>query len=154
MADHEPDLEGGPALRTIAMPADTNPNGDIFGGWLLAQMDVAGGMVAARRAQGRVATVGIEAMKFHQPVLIGDEVSCYCTILRIGRTSLSIKVDTWVRRGTARGAVKVTEGVFTYVAIGGAAAPGLFPPRGTLRPEGGRCGRPKFVTHRTLALPL
>ena len=60
MADHEPDLEGGPALRTIAMPADTNPNGDIFGGWLLAQMDVAGGIVAARRAQGRVATVGIE----------------------------------------------------------------------------------------------
>jgi acyl-CoA thioesterase YciA len=118
MTDHEPDLEGGPALRTIAMPADTNPNGDIFGGWLLAQMDVAGGMVAARRANGRVATVGIEAMKFHQPVLIGDEVSCYCTILRIGRTSLSIKVDTWVRRGTAKGAVKVTEGVFTYVAIG------------------------------------
>ena len=77
MADHEPDLEGGPALRTFAMPADTNPNGDIFGGWLLAQMDVAGGIVAARRAQGRVATVGIEAMKFHQPVLIGDEVSCY-----------------------------------------------------------------------------
>ena len=119
MANHEPNLEGGPALRTIAMPADTNPNGDIFGGWLLAQMDVAGGMVAARRAQGRVATVGIEAMRSHQPVLIGDEVSCYCTILRIGRTSLSIKVDTWVRRGTARAAVKVTEGVFTYVAIGG-----------------------------------
>ena len=87
MVDHEPDLEGGPALRTIAMPGDTNPNGDIFGGWLLAQMDVAGGMVAARRAHGRVATVGIEAMKFHQPVLIGDEVSCYCTILRIGRTT-------------------------------------------------------------------
>jgi acyl-CoA thioesterase YciA len=118
MADNEPDLEGGPALRTIAMPADANPNGDIFGGWLLAQMDVAGGMVAARRAQGRVATVGIEAMKFHQPVLIGDEVSCYCAIQRIGRTSMTIKVDTWVRRNAAKVAVKVTEGVFTYVAIG------------------------------------
>src|SRR3954454_6414531 len=109
MTDNEPDLEGGPALRTIAMPADTNPNGDIFGGWLLAQMDVAGGMVAARRAHGRVATVGIEAMKFHQPVLIGDEVSCYCTILRIGRTSLSIRVETWVRRGTAQEALKAQE---------------------------------------------
>jgi acyl-CoA thioesterase YciA len=118
MADNEPDLEGGPALRTIAMPADTNPNGDIFGGWIMAQVDMAGAVLPARIARGRVATVGIEAMKFHQPVLIGDEVSCYCTILRIGRTSMAIKVDTWVRRGTAKGAVKVTEGVFTYVAIG------------------------------------
>jgi acyl-CoA thioesterase YciA len=118
MADHEPDFSRGPALRTIAMPGDANPNGDIFGGWLLAQMDVAGGMVAMRRARGRVATVGIEAMKFHQPVLIGDEVSCFCTIQRTGRTSLTIQVDTWVRRGASAETVKVTEGVFTYVAIG------------------------------------
>ena len=118
MTDQEPDFSRGPALRTIAMPGDTNPNGDIFGGWILAQMDVAGGMVASRRAQGRVATVGIEAMKFHQPVLIGDEVSCFCTVQRIGRTSISIRVETWVRRGSAQEALKVTEGVFTYVAIG------------------------------------
>jgi acyl-CoA thioesterase YciA len=116
--DFEPDFARGPALRTIAMPADTNPNGDIFGGWLLAQMDVAGGMAAFRRAQGRVATVGIEAMKFQQPVLIGDEVSCFCTICRVGRTSIAVKVETWVRRGRAQEAVKVTEGVYTYVAIG------------------------------------
>ncbi|QQP88441.1 acyl-CoA thioesterase [Skermanella sp. TT6] len=132
MADQEPDFSPdfshGPALRTIAMPADANPNGDIFGGWLLAQMDVAGGMVAARRAGGRVATVGIEAMKFHQPVLIGDEVSCYCTVQRIGRTSMAVKVDTWIRRGQGRIATKVTEGVFTYVAIGEDRRPRPVPP--------------------------
>jgi len=118
MASSFPDFGGGPALRTIAMPADTNPNGDIFGGWLLAQMDLAGGVVAMDRARGRVATVGIEAMKFHSPVLVGDEVSCYCTILRTGRTSITIQVDTWVRRRELPEPVRVTEGVFTYVAIG------------------------------------
>src|ERR1700679_3084470 len=77
---------GEAALRTIAMPADANPNGDIFGGWLLSQMDLAGGAVAKECALGRVATVAIEAMKFHKPVMIGDEVSCYCRISRIGTT--------------------------------------------------------------------
>src|SRR5919199_6486241 len=96
-----------PALRTIAMPADANVNGDIFGGWLLAQMDVAGGMVAYRRARGRIATVGIKAMTFQQPVLIGDEVSCFCTIERVGKTSITVKVDTWVRRGASSERVKV-----------------------------------------------
>ncbi len=124
----EPKAERTPALRAIAMPADTNPNGDIFGGWLLSQMDLAGGMVAINRARGRVATVGIEAMKFHAPVLVGDEVSCYCTVQRVGRTSLAIKVDTWVRRYTAPEAIKVTEGVFTYVAIGEDRRPRPVPP--------------------------
>lgn len=100
------------------MPADTNPRGDIFGGWLLAQMDLAGSSLAIREAANpRVATVGIEAMQFHQPVFVGDEVSFYATVKRIGRTSIAIQVDSWaVRRGTTEG-VKVTEGVFTYVAL-------------------------------------
>ncbi|MBL8700422.1 MAG: acyl-CoA thioesterase [Alphaproteobacteria bacterium] len=100
------------------MPADTNPNGDIFGGWLLSQMDLAGGNLAGQRARGRVATVAITAMTFHLPVFVGDEVSCHCEIARIGRTSITIHVETWVRRRDGGEVVKVTEGTFTYVAIG------------------------------------
>lgn len=107
-----------PSLRTVAMPADTNPSGDIFGGWLLSQMDIAGGSAAGLRAKGRVTAVGIEAMTFHKPVLVGDEVSCYTAIQHVGRTSIRIKIDTWVRRGFRSDLIKVTEGVFTYVAIG------------------------------------
>jgi acyl-CoA thioesterase YciA len=109
---------GEPALRAIAMPGEANPNGDIFGGWLLAQMDLAGGSVASQRAQGRVATVAITGMTFHRPVFIGDEVSCYAAVKRVGRTSLTIHIETWVRRHLRSERVKVTEGVFTYVAIG------------------------------------
>jgi acyl-CoA thioesterase YciA len=109
---------GEPALRAIAMPADANPNGDIFGGWLLAQMDLAGGSVASQRAQGRVATVAITGMTFHRPVFIGDEVSCHAAVMRIGRTSITIHIETWVRRHLSTERVKVTEGTFTYVAIG------------------------------------
>jgi len=118
MITEKPDLDDGPALRTIAMPADTNPRGDIFGGWLLAQMDLAGSSLAIREAKNpRVATIGIEAMKFHAPVFVGDEVSFYASVKRIGNTSVTIQVDSWaVRRGTTDG-VKVTEGVFTYVAL-------------------------------------
>lgn len=105
-------------LRAIAMPADANPNGDIFGGWLLSQMDLAGGNLAGQRARGRVATVAITAMTFHLPVFIGDEVSCHCDVMRVGRTSITILVETWVRRRDGGEVVKVTEGTFTYVAIG------------------------------------
>jgi acyl-CoA thioesterase YciA len=108
---------GEPALRTIAMPADANPNGDIFGGWLLSQMDLAGGAVAKESACGRVATIAIEAMKFHKPVMIGDEVSCYCRVARSGNTSITIAIESWVRRSAGRERQKVTEGMFTYVAI-------------------------------------
>jgi acyl-CoA thioesterase YciA len=87
-----------PALRAIAMPADANPSGDIFGGWLLAQMDLAGGSAAMQRADGRVATVAITGMTFHQPVFVGDEVSCYATITRVGRTSITIAIESWARR--------------------------------------------------------
>jgi acyl-CoA thioesterase YciA len=106
-----------PALRTIAMPADTNPNGDIFGGWLLAQMDLAGGSVAVQRANGRVATVAVDAMEFHLPVFVGDEVSSYATVKRVGRTSIAIDVEVWARRHRSGERVLVTRGVFTYVAI-------------------------------------
>jgi acyl-CoA thioesterase YciA len=106
-----------PALRTIAMPADANPNGDIFGGWIMAQMDLAGAVLAVRRAKGRVATVAVDAMTFHRPVFIGDLVSCYATIKRVGRTSMTIDIATWVERRKDGYHEKVTDGLFTYVAI-------------------------------------
>jgi acyl-CoA thioesterase YciA len=106
-----------PAIRTIAMPADANANGDIFGGWVLAQMDLAGGVTATRRVGGRCATVAIDAMSFHLPVFIGDEVSCYAEIVRIGRSSIAVKIETYATRFKTAETVKVTEGLFTYVAI-------------------------------------
>lgn len=99
------------------MPADTNPSGDVFGGWLLSQMDLAASSAAAQIAQGRVVTVGIEAMSFHEPVEVGDEVSCYTQLVRVGRTSITIHVEAWRRRGLNPQRTKVTEGVFSYVKI-------------------------------------
>ena|ERR1700722_10408757 len=116
------------ALRAIAMPADANPNGDIFGGWLLSQMDLAGGTVAMRRAGGRVATVAITGMSFRRPVFVGDEVSCYAEIVKTGATSLTLKVESWARRGLGGEPVKVTEGVFTYVAVSPDRRPRPIPP--------------------------
>jgi acyl-CoA thioesterase YciA len=117
MSDQLPDIPGGPHLRTIAMPRDANPAGDIFGGWTLSQMDLASGTFAARCARGRVATVAIEAMSFLRPVAVGDEVSCYCSLLKLGDTSVTVKVETWARGRAGEEAEKVTEGVFTFVAI-------------------------------------
>lgn len=125
---HPPGHE--PALRAIAMPADANPNGDIFGGWLLSQMDLAGGAVAKHQARGRVATVAITAMTFHLPVFVGDEVSCYGEIVKLGRTSMTVRIETWVRRGLSDERVKVTEGLFTYVAIGEDRRPRPLKPEG------------------------
>lgn len=105
------------SLRSIAMPADTNPNGDIFGGWILSQMDLAGGTHAFFIAQGRVATVAVTGMKFHKPVNVGDEVSCYCATDHIGDTSITVRVETWVRRRRLAVEEQVTEGLFTFVAI-------------------------------------
>lgn len=119
-----------PALRAIAMPADANPSGDIFGGWVLSQMDLAGGTVAGRHAKGRVATVAITGMTFHLPVFVGDEVSCYAEIVKTGRTSITIKIESWARRSRGDERVKVTEGVFTYVAIGPDRRPRPLPPEG------------------------
>lgn len=106
-----------PALRTVAMPADANANGDIFGGWLMSQMDLAGGVHAHQEANGRTATVAVDAMSFHLPVQIGDLVTCYCETVQIGRTSIVVKVDTWVKRRSDGQEEKVTEGLFTFVAI-------------------------------------
>ena len=123
MTDTIPDVSGGPHLRTIAMPRDTNASGAIFGGWTVSQMDLAGGTFVAQRAQGRVATVSIDAMRFLHPVSVGDEVSCYCSVHEEGETSLAVKIETWVRDRTGSNPEKVTEGVFTYVALDDAGKP-------------------------------
>ena len=114
MADQVPDVPGGPHLRTVAMPRDANASGAIFGGWTLSQMDLAGGTYAAHQAKGRVA---IDGMVFLHPVSVGDEVSCYCTLEQQGGTSVAVKIETWARDRTGRDPEKVTEGVFTYVAL-------------------------------------
>jgi acyl-CoA thioesterase YciA len=131
MADRLPDVPGGPHLRTVAMPRDANSGGDIFGGWTLSQMDLAGGTFAAERAEGRVATVAIEAMRFLRPVSVGDEVSCYCSLQEAGETSLKVKIETWARgRGRDKAPEKVTEGVFTFVALGEDHRPRKIPAEG------------------------
>lgn len=106
-----------PTIRTVPMPADSNANGDIFGGWVLSQMDIAGGVAASRIAQGRCATVAVEAMKFHRPVAVGDVVSLYTEILRVGTTSIAVRIETIVSRRDAAEEITVTEGTFVYVAI-------------------------------------
>ena len=116
-----------PLVRTIAMPADTNPAGDIFGGWLMAHMDLAAGNVATRRARGRAATVAVEAMAFLKPVLVGDEVSFYGDVVETGRTSLKILIEAWRRPREEDGMVKVTSAVFTFVAIGEDRRPRALP---------------------------
>ncbi|MSQ86231.1 MAG: acyl-CoA thioesterase [Alphaproteobacteria bacterium] len=105
------------SLRVLAMPADTNPAGFIFGGWAVGQMDMAGAMHAASYTGTRVVTVAIDTIKFHKPIHIGDEVSCYTSIARVGRTSLSLLIQIWVRRARSGQPIHVTEGVFTYVAL-------------------------------------
>jgi acyl-CoA thioesterase YciA len=121
---------GEPAIRTIAMPADTNPNGDIFGGWIMAQMDVAGAVAAVRLAKGRVATVAVTGMAFHKPVLVGDLVSCYAAVEKVGRTSMTVRVETWIDRSRSGESYKVTEGTFVYVAIDEEGRPRVVEPVG------------------------
>ena len=108
---------GVPMIRTIAMPSDTNPSGDIFGGWLMAQMDLAAGNAAARRARGRCVTIAVDGMAFLSPVHVGDEVSLYARMLSIGRTSMKILVEAWRRPRHAFDSVQVTKATFTFVAI-------------------------------------
>jgi len=106
------------SLRTLAMPADANPSGDIFGGWIMSQMDIAGASYARQIAQSRIVTIAVEAMTFLLPVYVGDEVSCYCEIEKLGRTSVAVKIETWVRRDRlTEKSIKVTEAVYTYVSI-------------------------------------
>ncbi|RYY25907.1 MAG: acyl-CoA thioesterase [Sphingomonadales bacterium] len=115
MADSQP--EGQPAIRVSAMPADANAYGDIFGGWLVAQMDLAAGLVAARKAKGRAVTIAMDGMKFHAPVHVGDEVSVYAHIERVGRSSMVIAVEAWRRNRHGEEVQKVTQASFTFVAI-------------------------------------
>ena len=104
-------------IRTLAMPADTNQNGDIFGGWLLAQMDVGGGVFASKIANSRTVTVAIEAMNFRKPVFVGDLVSVHANLVRIGRTSITVHLEAWVLRRKELKPILVTDGNFTYVSI-------------------------------------
>jgi len=106
-----------PAIRVTAMPADTNAYGDIFGGWLLSMMDSAAGLTAARRTKGRAVTVAMDSMEFHKPVKVGDEISVYTHIERVGRTSLIILAEAWSRERHSEQADKVTHAKFTFVAI-------------------------------------
>ena len=108
---------GEPAVRTIAMPADTNPAGDIFGGWLMAQMDLAAGNAAARRARGRCATVAVDGIVFHNPVHVGDEVTVYADLAAVGRTSMKFRVEAWRRSRDGDASLRVTEALFTFVAL-------------------------------------
>lgn len=104
--------------RTLAMPADTNQNGDIFGGWLLSQMDIGGGIFASKLAKSRTVTVAIDAMNFRKPVYVGDLVSVHATLVRIGKTSITVHLEAWVmRRKEEKQFILVTDGKFTYVAI-------------------------------------
>jgi acyl-CoA thioesterase YciA len=108
-----------PVLRVVPMPADVNQHGDIFGGWIMAQVDIAGGVVAARRARGRVATVAVNSFTFKQPVLVGDLVTFYAEITKVGRTSVTVAVEVYAQRNpTDLVTVKVTEASLTYVATG------------------------------------
>ncbi len=109
--------QGELSLRTLAMPADTNQNGDIFGGWLLSQMDIAGGMYVGKTGQCRSVTVAIEAMTFRKPVFVGDVVSVYVDTIRVGHTSITVRVEAWVSRRNETHMILVTDGNFTYVAI-------------------------------------
>lgn len=109
---------GALTIQTMAMPADTNPSGDIFGGWVLSQMDIAGGIAAREVAGGRVVTVAVEAMTFIAPVKVGDILCVYTTVQRLGTTSISIDVEAWARRNRTDEKVKVTEGTFVFVALG------------------------------------
>ena len=125
LLDSPPETE--PTVRTLPMPSDVNANGDIFGGWVLSQMDIAGGVLASDRAEGRVVTIAIEAMRFHKPIAVGEVVSLYGKIVKIGRTSITVHLETWACRNSSGKEVKVTEGTFVYVAIATDGKPRVLP---------------------------
>jgi acyl-CoA thioesterase YciA len=120
--------QGDLTVRLIAMPADTNANGDIFGGWVLSQMDQAGGIAAVERAQGRVVTVAVEAMTFIRPVKVGDVLCVYTRIEKVGRTSMKVHIEAWARRFRTHLREKVTDAVFTMVAVDEEGRPRQVPP--------------------------
>ncbi|MBH1999154.1 MAG: acyl-CoA thioesterase [Sphingomonadaceae bacterium] len=120
--------ENSPAIRVIAMPADTNPYGDIFGGWLMSLMDSAAGSVAARHSHGRAVTIAVDGMAFLRPVIVGDEVSVFASLKSVGRTSMKIAVEAWRRARHDDRSYRVTQATFTFVAIGEDRQPRSVPP--------------------------
>jgi acyl-CoA thioesterase YciA len=121
--------EGDLAIRVMATPADTNASGDIFGGWLMSQVDIAGSIIARRRANGRIVTVAVDSFQFHQPVFVGDLISCYASITRVGRTSLTVNVKAYAeRQGVTHESIQVTEADLTYVAVDEQRRPRPLPP--------------------------
>ena len=127
MSDDKP--HGELTLRTMAMPADTNASGDIFGGWVLSQMDLAGGIASGQRAEGRVVTIAVDKMKFIRPVHVGDVLCVYAEVLRVGNSSMEIKLESWALRHRYGHREKVTEAVFTMVAVDDGGKPRPVPKR-------------------------
>ena len=115
--------QGELVIRTIAMPADTNPSGDIFGGWIMSQMDLGSGILASKTARSRVVTVAVDGMSFLQPVRVGDTIACYARVESVGRTSMKIPVEVWAQRYRRQEQLLVTRAVFTYVAVDEAGKP-------------------------------
>jgi acyl-CoA thioesterase YciA len=126
MSDLLPDAA--PTIRVTAMPADANPYGDIFGGWLMGQMDLAAGSIASRHSGGRAVTIAVEGMKFHRPVFVGDEVSVYAELVAVGTTSMTIEVEAWRRARHADESSQVTQARFVFVAIDEDRQPRRVPP--------------------------
>lgn len=126
--DRRPDEQ--PAIRVTAMPADANFHGDIFGGWIMSMMDLAAGNVASRRSQGRAVTVAIDAVSFHHPVHVGDELSVYAKVTSVGQTSMKIAVEAWQRDRASDSTSRVTSATFTFVAIDELHRPRRVPPKG------------------------
>ncbi len=119
-----------PAIRVAAMPADTNSAGTIFGGWIMSQVDVAGSIAALERARGRVVTVAVNSFEFHQPVFVGDLISCYSEVIKVGRTSITVKVEVYAQRNPGNPkTIKVTEAELTFVALDENRKPRNVPPR-------------------------
>ena len=119
-----------PAIRVAAMPADTNSAGTIFGGWIMSQVDIAGSIAALERARGRVVTVAVNSFEFHQPVFVGDLISCYAEVIEVGRTSITVKVEVYAQRNPGNPeTIKVTEAELTYVALDENRKPRSVPPR-------------------------
>ena len=119
-----------PAIRVAAMPADTNSAGSIFGGWIMSQVDIAGSVAALARARGRVVTVAVNSFEFHKPVFVGDLVSCYSDVIKVGRTSITVKVEVYAQRNPSNlETVKVTEAELTYVALDENRKPRAVPPK-------------------------
>ena len=129
MSAERQETRGRITTRTMAMPSDTNPSGDIFGGWVLSQMDIAAGICAGQRAQNRVVTVAVDSMSFIKPVKVGDILGVYTAIDRTGRTSMDIHVEAWVRRGRIGTREKVTDAVFKFVAVDDEGVPTPIPNR-------------------------